>query len=105
MLCPPRSPLRVVDRRPWGWMVTLIGTGRFWLKLIRVRRGSRTSLQYHLRRSELHLSFRHGWKWVPRGKVHRMTAGVYLELAFGVPRETDIVRLADDFNRADFGRV
>lgn len=71
-----------------------------WLKLIHVKPYHRTSLQYHLRRSELHVSLDR-WRWVkvPRFRYHRMNPGWYLEYAWGWPKEEDIVRRADDYGR------
>jgi hypothetical protein len=83
------------------------------VKIIHVRRGQRTSLQYHARRSELHI----GWEVIPWGqaygvdldrpvlrlvrpfKEHRMQGGTYIEIAWGRPREDDIVRVEDDYSR------
>ena len=88
-------------KTPWGKMWTLIHTKNFWLKIIHVRMGHRTSLQYHNFRDEWHISIR-GIKFVPSGTVHRMRSGFYLELAYGPNiRESDIVRVADDYNRSN----
>jgi hypothetical protein len=89
-----------VDRRPWGWMVKLIDFWKMglWLKLIRVSSGHRTSLQYHRMRSELHIGS-HGLHYVPRNQWHRLESGIYLEIAWGVCREGDIVRIQDDYGR------
>lgn len=70
-------------------MVKLIHTKRFWLKCIVVR--GRTSLQSHKERTEYHLCIR-GIKKIVPGELHRMTRGIYLELAVGSPQEEDIVR-------------
>lgn len=96
--------LLAAERRPWGWMLTLIGVSRFWIKLIRVHPGRRTSLQLHKHRAELHIS-RRGFTFVEPYTLHRMTGGWYIELAFGRPREDDIVRTQDDFNRFDQRRL
>jgi len=91
------------DSRPWGWWLLLFWSPWLWLKLIRVRPGQRTSLQFHLHRAELHL----GWwylRYVPALESHRMTAGWYLELAWGCTDEADIVRLEDDYHRTEIDR-
>ena len=86
-----------IINRPWGWMVKLIHTNRFWLKIILV--DTRTSLQYHLNRTEYHISL-FGIKKVLPLERHRMTHGLYIEIATGFPSEDDIVRIDDDFGRA-----
>ena len=86
-------------QRPWGWFRTVVQTPRFWIKIIRVRPGQRTSLQAHARRTELHLGLLHCRLIKPQA-AHRMEPGWYVELAWGEPQETDIVRLADDYGRA-----
>lgn len=85
------------DRRPWGSMVKLIHTKHFWLKCIVVH--GRTSLQSHSRRTEYHLGTT-GIKKVVPGKIHRMTRGIYLEIAVGDPQEEDITRYEDDYGRS-----
>lgn len=89
--------------RPWGWMVKLIHRPTFWLKLIWV--STRNSLQSHEKRREIHIKFEWALKpWsvkkIPVREVHRMTRGLYLEIALGEPREDDIKRYEDDFGRA-----
>lgn len=85
-------------------MLTLVATRRFWLKLIRVRPGHRTSLQLHHHRDEWHLSL-DGLRFIPAHTLHRMTAGFYLELARGMPDESDIERVSDDYGRDDKRRL
>lgn len=79
-------------------MVKLIDIRILWIKIIRVELGERTSLQYHARRSELHLSTE-GIRYVPRKVLHRLYFGIYLELAWGCVSEHDIVRVQDDYDR------
>lgn len=84
----------MINRRPWGVMAKLISLPFFWLKLIYV--SGRTSLQYHNDRTEWHIGI---YKVNPK-EIHRMQHGVFIELAFGKPREDDIVRLEDDYGRS-----
>lgn len=83
----------IFERRPWGWFLRLIKTKRFWLKILWVT--GRTSLQTHSERDEWHF----GLYRVKKGETHRLSHGVFLELALGKPRESDIVRLEDDYGR------
>lgn len=76
-------------------MLVVVQSTRLWVKLIRVH--SRTSLQYHCFRSELHLG--RSVLLVRPFEKHRMTRGWYIEIAWGRPMEDDIVRLDDDFGR------
>lgn len=80
-------------KRPWGFFITLLQTKRFWLKFLWVK--GRTSLQSHYCRDEWHFGF---YK-VKKGEVHRLSHGVFLELATGRPNEFDIKRIEDDYNR------
>ena len=89
-------------KRPWGWMLVLFRSKHWWVKLIRVRKGHRTSLQYHLYRHEWHWQIPHwGIRYVDVEEIHRMTEGWYIEIAHGTPEEADIVRLQDDYNRSN----
>lgn len=85
-----------VIERPWGKMWLLVSLPTFWIKIILVR--GRTSLQAHEHRTEYHISL-HGIKKVVPLQVHRLGVGTYLELAFGAPREEDIIRYEDDYGR------
>lgn len=77
-------------------MIVLLGTSRFWIKLIRVK--GRTSLQYHRVRTELHISLQ-GINLIRPYTSHRMTRGTYIEIAWGRVSEADIERLEDDYGR------
>lgn len=83
------------EKRPWGWFIKFIALKNFWFKLIRVKRGQRTSLQKHKDRKEIHV----GIQFVDKNLPHRIAHGFYIEMAFGKPRENDIVRLKDDYGR------
>ncbi len=89
-----KSFLGILMKRPWGWMLRLIKTKKFWLKLIFAR--ERTSLQSHKERTEWHI----GIYKVPKNEKHRLNKGIYLEFALGNPKEEDITRYEDDYGRA-----
>lgn len=87
--------------RPWGRMWLLFRATRLWVKVIRVDPGHRTSLQYHLCRSELHIGLdKWCWRLVRPHDRHCMAGGLYLEIAWGRPTEADIVRVFDFYGRA-----
>lgn len=93
-------------RRPWGWMLVLLYLPCCWIKLIRVYPGHRTSLQRHALRAELHIGLsRPLLRYVRPCASHRMTDGLYLEIAYGRPREDDCFRIEDDYGRADLRRL
>jgi hypothetical protein len=81
------------------WMIA--DAPRWWVKIIRVWPGQRTSLQSHDHRSELHIGLDHWyWRHIGRREHHRMTGGRYLELAWGDSvREDDLTRISDDYGR------
>lgn len=87
----------MIEKKPWGWFIRLVNTRFFWVKLIKVNPGHRTSLQSHDKRSELHLSI----NYFGKGEKHRMGQGWYIEFALGRPREEDIKRYDDDYGRSD----
>lgn len=84
--------------RPWGWMIKIIYFKKFWLKIIKVKKGEQTSLQSHNFRIEYHFWF-WGFKKIDIGIKHRIQNGLYLELAFGKPDESDIIRYEDEYGR------
>ena len=90
--------------RPWGWF-TGIACKWFWIKLIYVRPDHYTSSQYHANRAEFHMlvwpPIPWEWRLVRRYKVHRLVHGLYVELAWGRPSESDIVRLRDRYGRCN----
>jgi len=90
----------LLTKKPWGWFVKLLHLRCFWIKIIRVRRGQRTSLQKHSERSELHVKlFPPSIRLYKRRQLHRMTEGLYIEFAWGKPIEDDIERVEDDYER------
>lgn len=109
------------EDRPWGKFEKFHENKPCTVKLIYVNQNSRLSLQYHNKRSEF-------WKvikgtamveldgrtiimtegetlTIPRQAKHRVGAldsgCVILEIAYGKFDESDIVRLEDDYKRAD----
>jgi len=117
-----RGPLSKVVK-PWGSEELLASTDRYALKLIRVQKGSRPSLQFHRWKSEslFLLSGKLGVEMgeskdalaageilpgecldVPRGRVHRVAAledSVIIEVS--TPELDDVVRIEDDYGRAE----
>ena len=117
-----RGPLSKVIK-PWGSEELLASTDLYALKLIRVQKGSRPSLQFHRRKSEslFLLSGKLGVEMgesrdaltadeilpgecldVPRGRVHRITAledSVIIEVS--TPELDDVVRIEDDYGRTE----
>ncbi len=115
-----RGPVSTVEK-PWGGEELLAHTDLYALKRIRVKPGSRPSLQYHERKSEsLYLlsglmrieigdsadslvtdELQPGETVdVPKGKIHRVTAledSVLIEVS--TPELDDVVRLQDDYGR------
>ncbi len=107
--------------RPWGaWTVLEAGDG-YKVKRLEVFPGKRLSLQKHFYRSEhwvvvqgaarvtngdgVFLLDSNQWTFIPVGTVHRLenpdsSSLVVIEVQSGNDlRETDIVRLEDDFGR------
>ena len=82
----------------WGWEIKVFHTKHWWGKFIYVRLHHRTSQQYHNHRTEWHCSLRGVGKYYPR-ELHRLAHGLYFELAYGRPNQTDIYRVADDYGR------
>lgn len=74
-------------------MFTLLKGKGFWFKFLFVK--GRTSLQSHKKRDEWVV----GLYKVKRGEKHRMSHGVFLELALGECEESDIIRYEDDYER------
>lgn len=107
----------MIERRPWGWFVLLMRTPFAWVKVLRVRDGHRTSLQWHALRREYWMSLASGGAAtvghqelrlfalmpvvVERGRWHRVTGpALIVEVAWGVPDEDDVHRVDDDYGRA-----
>jgi len=115
-----RGPLSTIEK-PWGGEELLAHTSQYALKRIRVKAGSRPSLQYHERKSEslyllsgrlriemgdskdcLTVAELHPGEAVdlPRLVVHRVSAledSVIIEVS--TPELDDVVRIEDDYGR------
>jgi mannose-6-phosphate isomerase len=111
------------DRRPWGTFNVLVDTDRWKVKRITVDAGRRLSYQRHAHRAE-HWVVVAGFAHVTLdGEVHELSAGDSIDIPLGGAHrvenpgdaelvfievqtgdyfgEDDIVRLEDDFGRAD----
>lgn len=121
-----RPTLRRIAK-PWGEEVILSRSAAAVCKVLRIRRGERLSLQYHRRKRETLIVLRGSAlltlgerpdalrrRRVSRGEriavaagtIHRLEAleedAEVLEFAFGAIGEgDDVVRLEDDYGRAD----
>jgi mannose-6-phosphate isomerase len=117
-----RGPISKVAK-PWGSEELLASTDLYALKLIRVQKGSRPSLQFHRRKSESlfllsgKLRVEMGENKdeltadeilpgecldVPLGRVHRVSAledSVIIEVS--TPELDDVVRIEDDYGRTE----
>jgi mannose-6-phosphate isomerase len=106
--------------RPWGKFRSYPCRTTGNLKIITVKPGRALSLQYHRRRSEFWVVLDPGlemtlgkrtWRpkrgeeiFIPRGTAHRLRCvgrrpGRVMEVWIGRSKESDIVRLEDDFGR------
>lgn len=110
-------------QRPWGSFDTLKDSNRYWVKLITVYPGHETSLQRHASRSEVWVlvndtgayMVREGGSKVmlvpgvpyhiPANSIHRLgcledsSPAKVVEVAYGIPLESDIERLDDNYGR------
>lgn len=108
--------------RPWGRFLTVYHTPHIWTKTLVIKEWSRLSLQKHEEREEFWhdpegrltatigddtMRMRSDTVYhVPRGTLHRVENTTRYELtlvevAFGTPTESDIIRLSDDYGRED----
>ena len=103
--------------KPWGFFEKLTDNEKTTVKIISIKAGSRTSLQFHEHRSEKwYVLSGEGYAMNPDKKkielgdklfiskttVHRLEATTdmtILEISFGDFDELDIKRLEDDYNR------
>jgi mannose-6-phosphate isomerase-like protein (cupin superfamily) len=114
-----------VVKRPWGMYSVLHSSGEYWIKLLRIKAGHRTSLQSHKDRGEhwivmrgSGLAERENWDctidvhelkvgtmmYICKESKHRITASkeedlLICEVALGKPDENDICRYEDDYGR------
>ena len=120
------APLRRIAK-PWGEELILSRTPETVIKALRIRPNQRLSLQFHRRKQETLMLLRGEARLtlgrnpdrlretpftagvresIPAGMIHRLSAGPsgadILEIASRLPDDAeDIVRLADDYGRAD----
>lgn len=107
------------EKRPWGSFTRLAHKKKCTVKIIEVKPRQMLSLQYHLHRVELWIALDSGikvqvgnkQKMLPKGKMitipkkakHRLIGGSktarILEISTGNVRESDIVRLEDNYGR------
>lgn len=105
--------------KPWGIFHDLAESRTKWhLKVLVIKKGSRLSLQRHALRSEFWIvaegkvNVQKGNSdfvliptqsiFIKKNEIHRIEAlsnAVIVEISFGHHKETDIVRLADDYGR------
>ena len=111
--------LTYISNRPWGIFYDIAEHANKWhLKLIKIKKGHRISLQKHKLRSEFLIIAEGRVKAqknnrvfrlntgnsisIKRGESHRLegiTDATVVELSFGRHNEQDIIRLADDYGR------
>ena len=115
---------RKFEFRPWGWYLTLDQGSDYKVKKIYVKPNSRFSLQYHEKRDEYWTIVEGGGTitlenlgdiinqdvkpgddyYIPVNSLHRLQGGddgvTFIEVQRGVCEESDIVRLADDYDRS-----
>ncbi len=107
--------------KPWGREIWVAHTDRYALKIIEIRKGTRSSLQYHVKKHE-HIYVDAGqlqMEWENErgemevlvltagqlvenkpGRKHRATALEDVRLIeVSTPELDDVVRVADDFGR------
>jgi len=90
-----------IIKTPWGLEELLFKSSDVdWIvKRLVVKKGHRTSLQYHKRKNEF-MFFKDGdWKYIPAGERHRLTGPVEVIEVSDAGYENDIVRLEDDYGR------
>lgn len=85
-------------KRAWGHYLVLLDRKQFKVKLLRFKKGSKLSEQYHRQRNELWLFLKSGeWILHPVLKQHTFYAEKVtwiLEIQYGhICQESDIVRL------------
>lgn len=112
---------RVEDHRPWGRFIQYAHNKECTVKIIEIEPGHQLSKQKHKYRDEYWISLDDGLViivddtaipfprgsefYIPRGTIHSVKnastiqAGRFLEVAFGIFEETDIIRLSDKYGR------
>jgi len=112
--------LNYISHRPWGSFYDLAEEkGKWHLKIIKIKKGQRLSLQRHKLRKEYLIAVegkirvQKGFKKlllkvgdsisIKRNGIHRLEAitdAFIVEVSFGIYKEKDIIRLSDDYGRA-----
>ncbi|OGH69700.1 MAG: mannose-6-phosphate isomerase [Candidatus Magasanikbacteria bacterium RIFCSPHIGHO2_01_FULL_47_8] len=119
-----KQPEKHTEERPWGRFEQFTANRKSTIKIITINPGETLSLQYHNLRDEfwhilqgepiitigqdeiVKLARPGDEFFIPRKTIHRIGAPPntqlvkFLEIAFGKFDEEDIVRLADNYNRA-----
>ncbi len=116
----PQTPLKIVEK-PWGREIWVAHTEKYAFKIIEIRAGTRSSLQYHVRKHE-HIYVDAGvlqMEWeneagemvtltlnpgeVVENKPGRKHRAIAVEdvrlLEVSTPELDDVVRVQDDYNR------
>lgn len=111
--------LRNIVRKPWGEFYNFAeSSGKWHLKALVIKKGHRLSLQKHAKRSEFWIvaegkvNVQKGREsrvltprktvFIKKQELHRIEAvtnAVVIELSFGEHEESDIKRIADDYDR------
>lgn len=111
----------MIEKRPWGSFEILESNTDYWVKKITVLPEKRLSVQYHYQRTEEWVVVRGKGTVELNGEIidikigstihinkqdiHRITNTdkyrplIFIEVALGNPKEDDIVRIEDDWNR------
>ena len=112
--------MKIVEK-PWGREIWVAHTDRYAFKIIEFKPGTRSSLQYHVKKHE-HIYVDVGnlqMEWendqghmetlelgpgdvveIKPGRCHRVTALANVRLfEVSTPELDDVVRIADDYNR------
>jgi len=98
--------------RPWGSFRIIAEGPGYWVKILKIKPGHRTSLQKHRYRDEVFVthdgkpsSLKYKVSTFPKDTAHRITnkskkyVRHVLEIGIGDPFEEDIFRIADDYGR------
>lgn len=116
----PQIPLKIVEK-PWGREIWVAHTDKYAFKIIEIKAGTRSSLQYHVRKHE-HIYVDAGvlnMEWeneaghmvtltlrpgeVVENKPGRKHRAIAVEdvrlLEVSTPELDDVVRVEDDYNR------
>lgn len=105
-------------KRPWGGYQILEKLPQYWLKKLFINKGEQLSLQSHKNRYEVWIVLqgkvrvqkgdvfsilqKGGYERIDKKEKHRiygLTNACVLEVAFGQPREKDIIRYEDKYDR------